>query len=70
MFLKRHDISHNLARMRAIGQSVYHWYAGMFRHFQQRGLLKGSDHDQIHIAAQNPRRVSDGFPMSKLHICT
>ena len=50
MLFKRHDIGHDLARMRAVGQPVDHRHRRMLGHIQERLLFKGPDHDQIDVA--------------------
>ncbi len=67
MLFKRQDIGHDLAWMAAVGQPIDHRNTGIIGHFQQGCLLKSADHDHVHIAAQNPRRIRDGFPMAQLH---
>ena len=68
MFFKRHDIGHDLTRMRAIGQPVDDWHRCVFRHLQNRIFFKRAHHNQINITRQNPRRICDRLTMPKLHI--
>mmetsp|Transcript_23487 Transcript_23487/g.41323 ORF Transcript_23487/g.41323 Transcript_23487/m.41323 type:complete len:310 (+) Transcript_23487:1696-2625(+) len=68
VFLERHDVRHDLARVRAVGQPVDDRHRGVFGHLKQRLFLKRADHDQVHITAEHAGGVGDGFAVPKLHI--
>ncbi len=56
--------------MAAISQPVDHRNRCIFRHFQQNTFIEGANHDQVDVARQNARGISNGFAMTQLHLGT
>src|SRR5260370_902768 len=70
MLFEGHQVSHDLARMRAPGQAVDDGYGGVRGELQQRIMVENADHDGVDIARQHPRGVGDGLAAAELHFRT
>ena len=68
MFLKGHDIGHQLAGMGYIREAIDDRHRRMFRQFADFLHIIGAQHDGIHIAGQHLRRIRRGFAPAKLHV--
>ena len=49
-FLECHDVSHDLAGMRRIGQTIDYRNRGVLGKKPNRGRIEGSDHDNVGIS--------------------
>mmetsp|Transcript_33215 Transcript_33215/g.42814 ORF Transcript_33215/g.42814 Transcript_33215/m.42814 type:complete len:215 (-) Transcript_33215:255-899(-) len=67
-FFQRHQIRHDLARMRAIGQAIDDRHRGGFSKHFQVAVIVGPQHDHIDIAAEHARGVFDRLAAAKLHV--
>ena len=50
MFLKGHQVGHDLAGMGVIGQTVDDRHGSIFGQFAQALVIGGADHDDVDIA--------------------
>ena len=67
LFLERHDIGHDLARMRAPRQPVDHRHRGMAGKFRHVVGVERADHDGVDIARQDARGVAERLAAAELH---
>ena len=66
MLFQRHDVGHDLAGMRLVGEAVDHRNGRVIRQFAEVVMRLGADHDGIDIARQNPRRIGNGFAAAQV----
>ena len=67
MLFKRHQVSHDLARMRQFGECIDNRNGRVLREFQQHIVLEDADYNGINVTRQNARRISDGLTAAELH---
>ena len=68
MLLEGHDVGHELAGMRVVGQPVDDRHGGVLGEFEQPRMVGGADHDGVDIARQHLGRVGDGLGAAELHL--
>ena len=68
MFFQGEDVGHDLAGMGLVGEAIDHRNRRVFRQFQEVFMVLGADHDGIHKARENLRRIGNGFAAPQLHV--
>ena len=66
--LEGHDVGHDLTGMGTRGEAVDHGNCGVVGEFDQRRMRARAQHDGVHIARQDARRVGDRLAAAELHV--
>ena len=68
LFLQGHDVGHDLARVRGIGEAVDHRHGCVTGEIVELLGVVRTDHDRIDIARQDARRVGNGLAAADLAV--
>ena len=69
LLLEGHDVGHDLAGMRQVGEPVDHRHGGVRGKLEQLARAsRCAEHDRIDVARQHAGGVGDGLAPADLHV--
>jgi hypothetical protein len=66
--LEGHDVGHDLAGMRAVGETIDHRHGGMCRQLEELLVGVGANHDEIDVAGKHGSGIGHGLAPPQLHL--